>query len=38
MLNEEDPFNPKILEEDKEQTFFFKMRKRLTYNIKQHKE
>ena len=38
MLNEEDPFNPQILEADKERTLFFKMKKRLKYDVIEHKE
>ncbi len=34
MLNEEDPFDEQILEQDKERSFFFKMKKKLRYDIK----
>lgn len=38
MLNKEDPFDKQSLEPDKERAFFFKMKKRLNYNIKEYKE
>jgi len=38
MLNEEDPFDPQLYEEDKEGTFFYKIKKRFRYDIKKHKE
>jgi hypothetical protein len=37
LLNQEDPFDPINYEENNKETFFFKTRKKLKYDMEKHK-